>query len=251
MQEALSQPFAGWDFSWLRDRAPITRRPPWSYTEVVSEVAAAAERMLDMGTGGGEVLLRISRRAAITIADEAFAPNVTVAAATLRPHGIPVVQVEGAPDNDSQDGVRGRLPYADNSFDCIANRHESFLATEVSRVLKAGGRFITQQVDLHWYDDLYAALGLNVPDEAESWLPVAIEQLRAAGLEIVASQRGEEHQSFRDIAALIWYLQATSWNIPDFDLTDHDAALRRIHAGMSDRPLVVRQQRFLVVATRP
>ena len=100
-----------------------------------------------------------------------------VAAATLRPHGIPVVQVEGAPDNDCQDGVRGRLPYADRAFDCVANRHESFLATEVFRILKPGGRFITQQVDLHWDDDFYAALGLDVPDQPESWLALAVDQL--------------------------------------------------------------------------
>ena len=120
--EALSQPFEGWDFTWLRNRAPITRTLPWSYSEVVSQAAGTAERMLDMGTGGGEALLQIPRRGAITIADEAFAPNVPIAAANLRPHGIPVVQVEGAPDNDCQDGIRGRLPYANRSFDCVANR---------------------------------------------------------------------------------------------------------------------------------
>lgn len=119
------------------------------------------------------------------------------------------------------------------------------------RILKPGGRLITQQVDLDWYDDFYAALGLKVPEQAESWLPLALDQLRSVGLEIVAARRGEEHQSFRDIGAFIWYLRAVSWNIPDFDLTQHDAALRRIHTEMNDGPLVIRQRRFLVVAKRP
>jgi SAM-dependent methyltransferase len=207
--------------------------------------------MLDMGTGGGEALLRIPRRATKTIADEAFAPNVPVAAAALRPHGIPVVQVEGAPDNDCLDGVHGRLPYADRAFDCVANRHESFLATEVFRILSPGGCFITQQVDRHTYDDFYVAVGLNVPDQAESWLPLALGQLRAAGFEIVVARHGEEHQAFRDIAAFIWYMRAVSWAIPGLDLTERDAALRRLHAEMNDAPLVIRQRRFLVVAMRP
>src|SRR6266516_6320358 len=59
VEEALSRPFEGWDFSWLRDRAPISRSLPWRYPELVSETAAGAERMLDMGTGGGETLLQI------------------------------------------------------------------------------------------------------------------------------------------------------------------------------------------------
>ncbi len=248
--EACSQPFEGWDFSWLRERAPITRALPWRYAEVVSEAAARAERMLDMGTGGGEALLRIPRRAAKTIADEAFPPNVALAAANLRPHGIPVVQVEGAPDDDAQDGIRGRLPYADRVFDCVANRHESFLAAEVFRVLKPRGRFVTQQVDLHSYDDFSRALGLEVPEQPESWLPLAVSQLRAAGLHVVTAEAGEEHQTFFDVGALIWYLRAVGWALPGFDLSEHEAALRRVHAGMQHAPLVVRQRRFLVVAAR-
>lgn len=250
VQEALARPFEGWDFSWLEDRAPMVQPLPWNYADVVADAVVGAERMLDMGTGGGETLLGIPRRAPVTIADEAYPPNVPIAVARLRPHGIPVVQVEGAPDNDSQDGFRGRLPYAGQVFDCVANRHESFLATEVFRILKPGGRFVTQQVDLHWSDDFYAALGLSAPEEPESWLPLAFDQLRAAGFEILVARRGEEHQAFRDVAALIWYLRAISWSIPDFDLTDHDAALRRIHAQMSAAPLLIRQRRFFVLAER-
>lgn len=249
--EAASIPFEGWDFSGLRERAPITQPLPWRFPDVVSDVAARSEWMLDMGTGGGEALLRVPRRAKRTIADEAYPPNVPVAAANLRPHGIPVVQVEGAPDNGSQDGVRGRLPYADRVFDCVANRHESFLAPEVFRVLRPGGRFVTQQVDLHTYDDFYAALGLEVPSQATSWLPLAVSQLRAAGFEILAAERGEERQAFMDVGAFVWYLHAVSWAIPGFEEAELEPALRRIHADMQEQPLTIRQRRFLVVGLRP
>lgn len=45
----------------------------------------------------------------MTVATEAWPPNVPIAAARLRPLGIPVVQDEGAPDNtDSDRTQRGR-----------------------------------------------------------------------------------------------------------------------------------------------
>jgi hypothetical protein len=41
-------------------------------------------------------------------------------------------------DQDAAD-EGGRLPFRDGSLDLIGNRHESFLAAEVSRVLAPGG----------------------------------------------------------------------------------------------------------------
>src|SRR5215813_11691547 len=135
--------------------------------------------MLDMGTGGGERLARLSPRPKLTVATEAWPPNVPVAAARLHPLGIAVVQDEGAPDNVRQESAqqrgaqqggaqRGRLPFRDGAFGLVANRHEAFLAAEVSRVLASGGTFITQQADFHSYDDLYRLLGLEVSDQRDS-----------------------------------------------------------------------------------
>jgi hypothetical protein len=91
----------------------------------------------------------------MTVATEAWPPNVPIAAARLRPLGIPLVQDECAPDNIGQDNTeRGRLPFRDGAFALVANRHEAFLAAEVNRVLSPGGVFITQQTDFHSYDDL-------------------------------------------------------------------------------------------------
>jgi SAM-dependent methyltransferase len=170
---------------------------PWNYPEVVAAAARSCQRMLDMGTGGGEMLLRIPARAAFAVADEAWGPNVPVAAGNLRPAGIAVVQDEGAPDNAEQDGVRGRLPYRTHAFDLVINRHEAFVAAEVFRVLRRGGTFVNQQFDLHSYDDFYLGLGRQIPHEAESWLPLARSQLEGAGFVVSTALTGEEHQSFR------------------------------------------------------
>jgi SAM-dependent methyltransferase len=145
--EAQSHPVRGWDFSWLGSRR-FTSPPPWDYDSLVLRRARLAPDMLDLGTGGGEWLAALPFRPRRTVATEAWQPNVAVAQARLRPLGVAVVQVEGAPDNQEQppDGKRGRLPFAAESFHLVTCRHEAFVAREIARILVAGGLFVTQQV---------------------------------------------------------------------------------------------------------
>lgn len=248
--QAASAPIAGWDFSWLSARSTAGRLP-WSYNRLVAERAKTADGMLDMGTGGGERLSDISPRPRRTVATEAWPPNVPLAAARLRPLGIPVVWDEGAPDNTDQVSEHaGRMPFRTGAFPLIINRHEAFQATEVSRALSPGGTFVTQQVDFHSYDDLYELLGLDVPQKVQSWLPVAKWQLIDAGLKIQLAVRGEERHQLNDAAAVIYYLRLVSWAIPEFSLDSCIARLRDAHERPGTWPVTLRQRRFLLVASK-
>lgn len=249
--EAVSAPFTGWDFSWLASRS-TPGSLPWSYSRELARRAEAASSMLDMGTGGGERLSRLSPRPQKTVATEAWPPNVPVAAARLHPLGIPVVQDEGAHDNiDQDDAQRGRLPFSDGTFALVANRHEAFLAAEVSRVLSPGGTFITQQVDFHSNDDLYRLLGLETPEHADSWLPLARQQVQAASLCVQAAVRGEECHDLHDVGAVVYYLRVVSWAIPQFSLDAHLEQLRAAHDTPEIWPVRLRQRRFLLIAAKP
>jgi SAM-dependent methyltransferase len=249
--DALAAPFSGWDFSWLGPRSTVGRLP-WSYHREVTRRAKLTATMLDMGTGGGERLSRLSQRPQRTVATEAWPPNVPVAAARLRPLGVAVIQDEGAPDNMAEDGAdRGRLPFHDGAFGLVANRHEAFRATEVARVLAPGGTFITQQVDFHSYDDLYPIVGVEVPERPTSWLPLAIRQLRAAGLTVRAAVRGAERHELRDIGALVYYLRVVGWAIPEYSLQACRPALQAAYETPEIWPVSFRQRHFLVVATKP
>ena len=261
ISEAVSAPFSGWDFSWLAARS-TPGSLPWSYSRELARRAQAARSMLDMGTGGGERLARLSPRPKMTVATEAWPPNVPVAAARLHPLEIAIVQDEGALDNVRQEGAqqqgaqpdgaqRGRLPFSNGAFDLVANRHESFLAAEVSRVLAPGGAFVTQQVDFHSYDDLYRLLGLKAPEQPESWLPLARQQVQDAGLAVQTAVRGEESQDFRDVGAVVYYLRAVSWAIPEFSLDACLEQLRAAHEAPEIWPVRLRQRRFLLTATKP
>ena len=60
IDEAERAPINGWDFSWLEGRA-TEERPTWHYADRVAERAAAVGTMLDLQSGGGEMLAGLPR----------------------------------------------------------------------------------------------------------------------------------------------------------------------------------------------
>jgi SAM-dependent methyltransferase len=252
LAEAESHPFTGWDFSWLGDRMRV--ESPWDYTQLVLDAARDAPDLLDMGTGGGEWLAGLPRRPERTVATEAWPPNVPIAAHRLRACGVPVVWAEGATDNAEQEtrAAAGRLAFRSGAFHVVVNRHEAFVAAEVARILAPGGRFVTQQVDNGNLDDCFALLGRGAPRATQSWLGVAVAQLRAAGFAVDDARIGVETYTFADAAALAWYLAAVApqhaeWS--GFTIARNRDAFARLHAR--GEPIVVGQRRLLVQATVP
>ncbi|MFI1992032.1 hypothetical protein [Actinoplanes sp. NPDC020271] len=53
--EGVSVPVEGWDFSWFGGRA-TEQRPGWGYAGLIGARMAGTDRVLDLQTGGGEVL---------------------------------------------------------------------------------------------------------------------------------------------------------------------------------------------------
>ncbi|HEX9064148.1 MAG TPA: class I SAM-dependent methyltransferase [Streptosporangiaceae bacterium] len=258
ISQARDAPFTGWDFSWLHGRSSTTPLP-WDYAAEVTAAAAAATSMLDMGTGGGEFLATLPGRPARTVATEGWPPNVPVAAGRLHPVGVPVLHTPGAPDNMSAEAQAelagtsppaGRLPFRDGALDLVINRHESFSPREVGRVLRPGGRFITQQVDYRSDGEIYDLLGLPMPAEPDSWLPLAVGQLTAAGLDVTIAKAGETMLYLNDVGALVYYLKIVPWIVPQYDVGEFLPRLRAIATARDKWPAPVTGRRFLVVATR-
>ncbi len=251
LDEASAHPVEGWDFGWLRERLSSTPLP-WDFEEIVTEHARESPDLLDMGTGGGEWLASLTYRPPRTVATEGWAPNLDIAGARLRPLGVTVVSVEGAPDNAEQipNEARGRLPFPDKSFALICSRHESFVAGEVARVLTQGGTFVTQQRGGN-YDDFYDALGLTRPSgRSRAWnLALAIEQVGAADLHVIASAESEHEMTFSDVGAFAWYLRAVPWAVAGFSIESHRRNLEQMHDRIrSGGPVIIRQPSFWLKA---
>ncbi|MDT0444380.1 class I SAM-dependent methyltransferase [Streptomyces sp. DSM 41886] len=240
--DAMAAPAAGWDFGWLSGRAQGSD-PSWSYPESARAHIAAAERLLDVDTGGGELLASLQPLPRHTWATEGWPPNIAVARGRLEPLGVTVVP---APDRET-------LPLEDRSVDIVLNRHGRLAAHEVRRVLRPGGSLLTQQVGSDDCAELNEALGAPPSHPPGSWnLNAAGEALTRADL---ALTRGEEEHpvlTFYDIGAVVYHLRMVSWQIPDFSPERYDSALRRLHRHMcSEGRFDVRAHRFLITAERP
>jgi len=215
-----NQPFSGWDFAYLKDRSvDIHTAHRWDYTATVLAAMRGVESMLDMGTGGGERLASLQPLPQHTCATEGYAPNVPVARQRLAPLGITVYEI----DDDHH------LPFADEQFDLIINRHTSYAPREVRRILKSGQRFITQQVGEQTNRRLhellnYAPKGTVYPgaEQKRAWnLDYAVHELQDAGWRIVEQQEDFYTTRYYDVGAIVYYLKAIPWEIPDFSVAKY------------------------------
>jgi hypothetical protein len=244
LEDAQATDFAGWDFTRLGSRL-VLEPPPWDFGEIAAESATRAATMLDMGTGGGEWLSSLRARAPVTVATESWPPNVGLAATRLHALGVPVVHVEGARDNLRQDrgDPKGRLGFMGEAFDLVTNRHESFVASEVSRILRGEGTFLTQQTQ-SGSQEFHELLGVRPPAVEELELDLVVEQLRGAGLKVDEAEQGSATTVFADIGALAWYLRSIPWAVPGFSVSAYREALIGLHGD----PIRVTSVRFWVRA---
>ncbi len=237
-QQEERQPFAGWDFSYLKDRYS-EEQLPWSYENIVRDLLPRAGSALDLGTGGGEKLLEFQDALPQnTVATEGYAPNVPVARANLEPHGIRVVEYNI--DTES------RMPFDDHSFALVMDRHEAYDALEIARILRPGGVFVTQQVDGREPDDFRAPFG-HRSDYLHVNLQNCRRELEAAGLRIERAEEWAGKATFSDMGALVYFLHAAPWSAPDdFCVQRYGDALLRLHRER--QPLSFTIRRFILQA---
>ena len=241
INEATCTPLVGWDLSFLKGRY-LETPPSWDFRSRIQEFLPQASAMLDMGTGGGEFLQSLGSLPADTIATEGFEPNVAVASRNLKHSRISVVDVSTGPS----------LPFPDNRFDLVMNRHEAFEASAVARVLKPKGRFVTQQVG---GQDM---IGLNqlIQDEVNvsfaGWnKDFVVDQLEGSGFDVVNQMEEYPPVEFLDLAAVIHMLNITPWQIADFSVQRYRDRLYRIYEIIQqDGKLTVHSHRFFVEAVR-
>lgn len=202
------QAFKGWDFSYLDNRwsnDPL----PWDYKKIV-KAFMGDKTILDMGTGGGEFLVSLQPKSGMTYATESYPPNIELCKRTLPEYGIEIRAVE----NDEN------LPFDDGFFDLVINRHESFSAKEVYRILKPGGIFVTQQVGGMNNRGLSKFLLGENPDMINSSfnLENTVKDLEAIGFKVINSQEFFPHLRFYEIGALVYFAKIIQWEFPDFSV---------------------------------
>ncbi|WP_200304310.1 class I SAM-dependent methyltransferase [Streptomyces adelaidensis] len=237
-------PTEGWDFSWFEGRA-TEARPSWGYARLMGEWLGRVPAVLDIQTGGGEVLNSVPRFPPVTVATEGWPPNVARATALLHPRGAVLVAApEDAP-----------LPFADGAFDLVTSRHPVRAQwAEIARVLRPGGTYFAQHVGPRSAFELVEWFTGPLPEETGSGRHPDVERAgaEAAGLEVVDLRAERLRMEFHDIGAVVHFLKKVVWMVPGFGVDAYLPRLRSLHERIeSEGPFVAHSARHLFELRKP
>lgn len=236
-QEIEKLEFKGWDFSFMEGRWR-QEELPWCYQDLVHNYLSNDMYLLDMGTGGGELLMTLAHPYENTSVTEGWEQNFQLLKTKLQPKGITVVFV------DETD----HLNFSDDSFDIVLNSHESYDPKEVARVLKPNGIFITQQVGHRNGVILSAKLETMIQNKSLEWsVKIAKEALSKEQFDILFADEYFPYQDFFDMEGLIYYVKQIPWEYPDFSVETHFNQLLKIQHNMSNGYFRNQQHRFVLV----
>ena len=241
-EESIAQ-IRGWDFSHIHGRYEEEDSLPWNYEAVIQELLRDDMTLLDYDTGGGEFLLSLHHPYENTAATEGYPPNVQLCREKLLPLGIDLRECADA----------SHVPFDDDSFDIILNRHGDFDPSEIWRMLKAGGCFVSQQVGSDNDRELVEAVlpGLEKPFPHNN-LKEQREAFEKTGFTILKADEAFSPIRFFDIGAFVWFARIIEWEFPGFSVEKcFDRLLQLQKTIETDGEIKGTIHRFLIVARKP
>jgi SAM-dependent methyltransferase len=242
IQEALSMPFSGWDFSSFGNRWK-TNEPSWDYPTQARLRMQGIQSMLDLDTGGGELLASLAPFPPQTWATESYPPNIPIARQCLEPMGVQVIS----------DYTDTSIPLTTACLDLVLDRHGSYSEAELLRLLKPGGIFLTEQVGGQNCFRINELLQDKPEFQYSYWTKDLItQQLLDAGFELLNVQEEFPRAEFADIGMLVFYLRIIPWQVADFSVEKFRPKLYAIHEDiLAHGPLQVHDHRILVEVRKP
>ncbi|MEM7125547.1 MAG: class I SAM-dependent methyltransferase [Chloroflexota bacterium] len=193
----------GWDFSHIRaGRDPVL----WDYVEVVRQYLKPTDRVLDIGTGGGEIFLSLADSFAEGVAVDQNPKMIETAQRNLSEQSIGNVTLIQMEASD--------LHFHDASFDIVLTRHLRVYPEQIIRVLRSGGYFITQMVGQRISLNLLEGFGWTPASFGPDWWQTADElaqQFQDLGCHVLAKAEYDVPYWFEDLESLIFYILSVPW----------------------------------------
>ncbi|WP_338786909.1 class I SAM-dependent methyltransferase [Metabacillus sp. FJAT-53654] len=125
----------GWDFSKVKS---ISEGVKWDFYTEVTKRCKNTDVLLDIGTGGGENILKIAGSLLFLVGIDLSNGMMETALSNLRKSNLLNVRFCQMSSDD--------LQFPTGFFDVISCCHAPFYSIEVAKVLRSGGLFLTQQV---------------------------------------------------------------------------------------------------------
>lgn len=235
-------PFGGWMLEHLDGRwegEPLT----WDYKEEVLARLKQSDMLLDLDTGDGGFLLDLRHPYERTCATERSDADYEYCVEQLAPLGVRMAYCNA----DEEE-----LPFADNMFNVVLCRHGGYKISELRRVLKPGGLFITEQIGELDNRDLALRLLPNCPMPFPGHnLNNAARAFASFGFNILHGQEDFPRLLFRDVGAIVYFARTVDWEFPGFSVDRCRDELMMMHYGICRNGFVESEQhRFLMIAQK-
>ncbi|GIO25193.1 class I SAM-dependent methyltransferase [Oceanobacillus sp. J11TS1] len=232
----------GWDFSKVKS---FSEGISWDFYEEVIKKCESKDILLDIGTGGGESVLKISPSLLLLIGIDLSNGMIKTAQSNLKESNVSNVKFFQMSSED--------LQFPNGFFDTISNRHAPFSSKEVFKVLKSKGYFLTQQVSEADKLNIKEAFGRGQAfNQSDGKLKEHyIRELTNAGFSEVKSYEYNATDYFQRPEDLIFLLKHTPI-VPNFghDKKDFKLLNEFIVKNKTEKGIMTNSKRFLIVAKK-
>ena len=232
----------GWDFSQVQ---VSTEDVKWDFYEEIKKVCKTSDLLLDIGTGGGENVLKIAPFLQLLVGIDLSQEMITMAQANIRKNG--------AGNTRFFEMSSDHLQFPNGFFDVISCRHAPFNAAEVARVLKSDGIFLTQQVSEDDKSNLKKAFGRgqSVGEEDGALKKRYLIELKDSGFTEVECLEYDAIEYYQRPEDLLFLLTHTPI-IPEFGLDERDYEILSsfIERNQTEKGIQTNSKRFLIIAKK-
>lgn len=232
----------GWDFSKVKS---VSEGVTWDFDEEVIKKCDNKDILLDIGTGGGESLLKISHSLLLLIGIDLSSGMIETAQSNLKKSNISNVKFFQMSSEN--------LQFPSAFFDVISSRHAPFSSKEVFKVLKSDGYFLTQQVSEADKLNIKEAFGRGQAfNQSDGKLKEQyIRELSNAGFSEVKSYEYNAFDYFQTPEDLIFLLKHTPI-ISNFgqDKRDFELLNKFIEKNKTEKGIMTNSKRFLIIAKK-
>jgi len=196
----------GWDF---RGAEPVPETEPWDWDLQVRAACTPSSRVLDIGTGGGEVFGEYAGVFALGLGVDRNEERIEVAQRNDCEPNLRFGVMDGA-----------MLAVRDGSLDVVLARYADYQPAEVHRVLRPGGTFVSLQMADHdtqnvfdafsWgsYGSYWRALFESQGRPYRTSLDAAAD-FQDLGCAEIGYEDYDVPQHFHDVDSLVLFLKAS------------------------------------------